>query len=263
MSVYLKTSNGLQRVSDMEVSGGSFLEVSSGAGFHNSIFRGSYLGDTVTAEQWVAIRDGTFDDLFIGDYWTIDGVNWRIADFDYWLNTGDTGYVCSDHHVVIVPDTTLYTARMKSTASSSGGYLSSEMYTTNLDNAKTTINGLFTDHVLSYRDRLVNSTNSGAPSGWAMTTCTIELMSETQLLGFRCWSGSANGFDLGVSNRQFSLFRLNGIMINILDSYWLRSVASTSSFTLMHNQGFTNRIDADAAHGVRPCFALYDPIPTP
>ena len=26
------------------------------------------------------------DDLFIGDYWTISGVNYRIAAFDYWLH---------------------------------------------------------------------------------------------------------------------------------------------------------------------------------
>ncbi|EJW90285.1 hypothetical protein EVA_21608, partial [gut metagenome] len=25
----------------------------------------------VTADQWRAIKDGTFDDLFIGDFWNI------------------------------------------------------------------------------------------------------------------------------------------------------------------------------------------------
>ena len=53
-----------------------------GAATHNAIYRGKYLGDTVTAEQAAAIADGSFEDLFIGDYWTMGGVNYRIADFD-------------------------------------------------------------------------------------------------------------------------------------------------------------------------------------
>ena len=47
-----------------------------GAGAHNAIYRGKYLGTAVTDEQYAAIAAGTFDDLYIGDYWKINGVNW-------------------------------------------------------------------------------------------------------------------------------------------------------------------------------------------
>ena len=60
------------------------------AGAHNAIYRGKSLGSTVTTAQYAAIKAGTFDDLYIGDYWTIGGVNYRIAAFDYYLNSGDT-----------------------------------------------------------------------------------------------------------------------------------------------------------------------------
>ena len=58
---------------------------------HRNLFRGKYLGSSVSANQWAAIDDGTFTDLYVGDYWTtsvtIDGntsnVNWRIADINY------------------------------------------------------------------------------------------------------------------------------------------------------------------------------------
>ena len=76
------------------------------AGAHNAIYRGKNLGTSVTTAQYNAIKAGTFDDLYIGDYWVINGVTWRIADFDYFLNCGDTS--CSTHHAVIVPDTCLY-----------------------------------------------------------------------------------------------------------------------------------------------------------
>ena len=81
-----------------------------------SIFRGKDLGSVVTTAQKTAIQSGTFDGLWLGDYWTINGVRWRIADFDYWLNCGDT--VFSDHHLVIVPDTILYNAQMNATNAS-------------------------------------------------------------------------------------------------------------------------------------------------
>ena len=55
------------------------------AGAHNSIYRGKYLGSSVTAEQYTAISSGTFEDLYIGDYWTIGGVNYRIAAFNYYM----------------------------------------------------------------------------------------------------------------------------------------------------------------------------------
>jgi len=95
------------------------------AGSHNSIYRGKNLGDEVTAVQYVAIAAGTFDDMYIGDYWTINGVNWRIAHFDYWLNCGDTN--TTTHHVVVVPDTILYSAKMNETNTTAGGYLHSKM----------------------------------------------------------------------------------------------------------------------------------------
>ena len=58
-------------------------------GAHNAIYRGKYLGTSVTTTQYAAISSGTFDDLYIGDYWTIGGVNYRIAAFDYYWNCGD------------------------------------------------------------------------------------------------------------------------------------------------------------------------------
>ena len=107
------------------------------AGAHNAIYRGKYLGESATAAQYAAIEAGTFDNLFIGDYWTIGGVNYRMAAFDYYLNCGDTA--CTDHHVVIVPDTNLYNAAMNSTNTTTGGYIGTIRYRANLEQAKTTI----------------------------------------------------------------------------------------------------------------------------
>ena len=83
------------------------------AGFHNSIYRGKSLGTSVTADQYSQISAGTFNDMFIGDYWTISSKVYRIAAFDYWYNVGSTA--CTTHHVVLVPDASLTTSPMNST----------------------------------------------------------------------------------------------------------------------------------------------------
>ena len=42
--------------------------------FHNAYPRCKYLGTSITDAQNTAIKNRTYDDLFIGDYWTINGV---------------------------------------------------------------------------------------------------------------------------------------------------------------------------------------------
>lgn len=71
------------------------------------VSRGNNLGSTFTTAQRAAIRDGSFEGLFLGDYWMHAGVRWRIVDFDYWYGRqGSSGTRVLDHHIVIVPDDT-------------------------------------------------------------------------------------------------------------------------------------------------------------
>lgn len=147
----------------------------NGAGLHNSIYRGKYLGNALTDTQSEAIRAGTFDDLWIGDYWTIDGVNYRIADFDYCLHSGDTEL--TTHHAVIVTDTILYNAQMNTTDTIDGGYAGSTMRMSGLNTAKSTITTAFGDHVLVHREVLSNAVSNGSSAGWAWYDSTVELLS--------------------------------------------------------------------------------------
>lgn len=86
------------------------LYIGVGAAAHNAIYRGKCLGAAPTPEQYANIKDGTFNDLFIGDFWSNDPENpeetrWRIAGFDYYYGTGEgVGQECFEHHAVIIPD---------------------------------------------------------------------------------------------------------------------------------------------------------------
>lgn len=225
------------------------------AGSHNAVYRGKNLGSAVTAAQWAAIEAGTFEDLFIGDYWEIGGVNWRIAAFDYYLTATDT-----THHIVIVPDTSLYTAKMNASATASGGYAGSQMRTTNLAQAKTTINSAFgSDHILTYSTGLVNAVSSGAPSGISTYECTVELMSERQVYGCpifaACAWGSSTVPALNTKERtQFPLFALNPYMAS-LSWYWLRDIVSDICFAGA-NKASSGYAAASYDGGVRPYFCI-------
>lgn len=229
------------------------------AGAHNAIYRGKYLGDEVTSDQYDAISAGTFDDMYIGDYWTIDGVNWRIAAFDYYLNTGDTN--CTTHHVTIVPDTNLDTQQMNSSNTTAGGYVGSAMYTTNMDTAKNKIISAFgSAHILTHRQYLVNTVASGRPSAGAWVDSQIELMTEQNVYGGKVFAPTSDGSTVPtvhtVDKSQYPLFAHEPSRITNRARYWLRDIVSASYFAIVNNNGYANTNNASYSYGVRPAFSI-------
>lgn len=242
--------------------------LSSGAGAHNSIYRGKNLGTSVTAAQWAAIADGSFTDLYIGDYWTIGDVNYRIAAFDYYLNNGDTD--CTTHHVVIVPDTCLYNAQMHNTSSggyedgasntTAGGYVGSDMYKTNLANAKATIRSAFSGHVLMHRIQLTNAVANGQASGNVWSDSEVDLMCEQMVYGSGIFSPVSNSRGIPANYRveksQLPLFQHEPSRICNRATWWLRDVITASTFACIYSGGAAACDSASAAYGVRPAFAI-------
>lgn len=231
----------------------------TGAGAHNAIYRGKYLGSTVTEAQWAAIKAGTFEDMYIGDYWTIGGVNYRIAAFDYYYRAGDTDM--TTHHVTLVPDANMYTHVMNDTNITTGAYVGSKMYTEGLTQAKTTINSAFGEaHVLNHRQYLQNATTDGYASGGSWYDSTVELMTEQNVYGGKIFSNIQNGTALAnsytVDKSQYPLFAFRPDMISNRQWFWLRDVVSASGFADVNDYGNADSRRASGAHGVRPAFSI-------
>ena len=238
------------------------------AGAHNAIYRGKSLGSTVTTAQYAAIKAGTFDDLYIGDYWTIGGVNYRIAAFDYYLNSGDTN--CTTHHVVIVPDTCLYNAQMHNTSSggwesgaantTAGGYVGSDMYKSNLEQAKTTIKSAFSGHVLKHRIYLTNAVANGRASNGAWCNSEVDLMCEQMVYGSGIFSPVSDGSNVPANYRveksQLPLFQHEPSRICNRTTWWLRDVITASFFAGVGYHGDAYYSNASSSSGVRPAFCI-------
>ena len=230
------------------------------AGSHNGIYRGKSLGSSVTQAQWNAISAGTFDDLYIGDYWTIGGVNWRIAAFDYYYNCGDTAF--AKHHAVIVPDTSLYSHNMNDTNDTTGGYVGSKMYTEGLGQAKTQIQDAFgASHVLTHRLLLTSATTNGYASGGEWVDSIADLMCETMVYGSMIISPMNNGTNIPYNYRiekgQLPLFQMAPqYTFNRSGTYWLRDVVSSAYFAYVNSAGYADCNSASLAYGVRPAFCI-------
>lgn len=230
--------------------------LADGAAAHNCIYRGKNLGTSVTAGQYAAISSGKFTDLYIGDYWVIKSVTYRIAAFDYYYNCGDTSF--TKHHVVIVPDTSLYKAQMNTSNVTTGGYTGSAMYKSNLAQAKTTIKAAFgSAHVLTKRELLVNAVNGKTPSGWAWFNSDVELMNEVQAYGSVAWGAyDGNGYNVASGDGQFPLFMFDRTKLHNREDYWLRDVSSATDFSLVRAGGYASGHNASLSFGVRPAFCI-------
>lgn len=230
---------------------------SDNAGFHNSIYRGKFLGNQVTPEQYARIADGTFKDMYIGDYWIINGVQYIIAAFNYYYNTGPADAVLTQNHITLVPRSVMYFHAMNDTKTAEGGYLGSKMRTEGLDQARSKILSAFPGHVVTHKRFLSNAVSDGQASGAVWVDSDIELMNEAMVFGHRVNGTAVLGFyDTGIEKAQLPLFRFRHDLIGVRDVWWLRDVSGSSFFVTVTGPGYPSRDGASYAYGVRPVFSI-------
>ena len=227
------------------------------AGIKNSMYRGKNLGTSVTPEQYANILNGTFKDLYIGDYWVINGTTYVIAAFNYYLNT--SGTLLTTNHVTLVTAGSMYAHRMNPPSITDEGYVGSEMYTTGLDEAKTRIHADFAGHVLTHKRYLCNAVADGQASDGAWFDSDVELMNEVMVYGSIVnGKGVLGSYNIGVEKSQLPLFALRPDLVNIGIYWWLRDVVSASYFAAVGGNGLASRSShSNVTHGVRPVFSIF------
>lgn len=222
------------------------------------IYRGKNLGAVVTEEQKANIKNGTFKGFFLGDYWTIGSYTWRIVDFDYWYNCGDTAFTTP--HLVIMPDKPLYNAQMNETNITTGGYTGSLMYTENLDQAKTLAASAFGDLILTHREYLTNAVTDGHASAGAWFDSTLDLPNEIMMYGCHVYAAMNNGTviptNYTIGKTQLALFTVVPKLISNRATFWLRDVVSSALFARVNHDGGTGYGSASGSFGARPVFAI-------
>ena len=260
------------------------------AGAHNAMYRGKNLG-VFSDAQSAAIRAGTFGgtyggvyaDVYPGDHWVFSNIPYsyldennetksstysgtmRVADLDYYLKAGDQGDGLTAHHIVVVPDTNMFTAPMNAENTTEGGYVGSKMRTVYLRRAEAIFKACFGEnHVLKHREYLVNAVANGKASAGAWCDSFVDLMDERMVYGAPIFdSASTDGGDTipsrhSVSCKQLNLFRHRPDMISNRQWYWLRNVVSAAYFASVNSFGYCHfNAASNSGGGVRPAALLY------
>ena len=146
-----------------------------------------------------------------------------------------------------------------------GAYVGSAMYTTNLAQAKTTINTAFGEsHILNHREYLANAmkatTDPTYESAGNWYDSTIELMNERMVYGADVFHNvEVNGaipYNHTIDRSQLALFALDPSRICNRAYWWLRCAVSAANFANVSGNGSANYGGASGVFGVRPVFAI-------
>ena len=229
------------------------------------ICRGNDLGYSVSASQKTAIQNGSFVNMFVGDYWTINGVRWRIVDLDYWYKKGTPAL--NSHHVVLMPDTNLYQQRMNSKDVTTSGYTGSEMFSSGLTPAINAAVSAFGSNSIPTRYVMLDHNtikDSGIPYNTYEEPLLVEIPTEEMITGLKVASTfgriaprSISGFPATAGNRQLAIYQVMGIRPDNENlGFWLRDTASPYDFACIYLNGDIGIHNASKTYGVRPVFAM-------
>ena len=199
----------------------------------------------ITEEQMIAIRKGSFRNLYVGDYWEINGTKYRIADINYWRNVGyPESEKVQKPHVLIVPDTTLGSGQMNTGNSTAGGYRNSSMKAARLVQIANSLPDAFKNILISHR--------MFSDGSWI--NASVDLMNEVMVHGTYVCTDNNNRQTS--DTQQLSLFRLCPALKSIGQNYWLRNVAGSQTYTLISQYGDASSDMATSTYGIRPVFAI-------
>lgn len=228
------------------------------AGIHNSIWRGDHLGTVLSTDQQSAIRAGTFRGIYVGDYWTIGGVKWRVAGFDYWRNIGPSAW--DRPHMVLIPDTSLVNAPW-GTGSTSDGYMNSLLFkkapaiSSTIDRLK----AMFGNNLNCPWHRVSKTADDGIVTSWDWEgTSLAALLTERMLFGQTVQSYAQaytqRRYDFSTAAQgQLPMFHLNPQYItSAKTAIWLQDIANSTSAFFLDSTGIVNAAPVTYSYGVRP-----------
>lgn len=251
------------------------------AGSHNSIYRGKDLTNVYTVDEICErISDGTFRDLYIGDYFDksittslggTETVRLVLAGFDVLIGNGSL-----KHHAVVIPKNAFNKrASMNDVNTASGGYANSKLHTETLMIYTEALQSVLNNRIIAHEEILskeisradtdisnVGEGHIGRSSSNVSKLCELMLMSEIQVYG--CTVCSSSFRDIGTANIQFPLFRLApelkvvnlGNNEKVRTGYWLSAVAHEGAFACCDDNGFSTFHNAGGSNGVRPYFCI-------
>lgn len=216
---------------------------------HSNIYRGVNLGSSYTAAQRNAVSSGTFTGLWIGDYWTIGGIQWIIVDFDYWGGT--------THHLLVMPRTGHYQGPVHPDVVAATGIRKTALMSNAVYPGSDSFQSLFNN--LGFSHTIVS--RQGWDAGYRRNTSISEIstvadvLSEGMVIGSKPITSEPtepNGTILKTNDsRQLSYFRMGGKMpLTSGQVSWLSDQTAAYHFATINDLGFVTDARRDTSTNV-------------
>jgi hypothetical protein len=224
----------------------TYIPANKSAGYHNSIYRGAYLGDTFDPSILGDIDNGEFGNIYVGDYWVIDNITYRVVGFDYY-SFYET--VSIPHHILVMSDDVLRTSQNQVDEQALnpgvGGYVDSDLVTYLAEDISPIIDNRFPQYVIGL-EKIYTDTFSTS----ATNLIDIPALSE---LGLQEYSDETKPINYSI---PFPIFQHCPRYITV-DSveYWTRSSTGSNLYGGISSIG-VSKLPTDSAKGVRIVFAL-------
>mgnify|MGYP000919445614 CR=1 FL=1 len=237
---------------------GEYAKVATAnANTHNATYRGQSLGsfnETFAND----IDNGTFNNMWVGDYFTVNNHKYKIAGFNYKCgHEENTGLA---NHLIMITDV-LGTHDMNSSDTTEGGFAGSSMFKDEIPVVEKQLATDFGEHLLKFKSYLSTSIDSsGAPNNGQWYELTANLCNSAMWWGSPSqYSNNKNGtkYNIGDEDTQLPIMKLHTAEQSSGSNYvWLRDIYSSSDFinTPNENDGYVS--GASAVFPVRAFFLI-------
>jgi len=226
---------------------------------HNATYRGQDLGpfNETFADD---IDNGTFNNMWVGDYFIVNNHTYKIAGFNYKCgHEENTGLA---NHLIMITDV-LGTHDMNSTDTTEGGFAGSSMFKDEIPVVEKQLATDFGEHLLKFKSYLSTSIDSsGAPNGGQWYELTANLCNSAMWWGSPSqYSNNQNGtkYNIGDETEQLPIMKLHTDEQKSDDNdyyAWLRDIYNSNEFVIANSDGSAQLGDASFIGGVRAFFLI-------
>lgn len=230
----------------------------------NNFYRGKNLGTTFTLSQRDAIRTGTFDDLYVGDYWTgSNNVRYVIAHFNYFRGgmQPENGAVRNKNHIVLITSPWLQTNTQMFPAIGDNGYMHSPIRAA-LNKHVPTVQSFFTNATLEVVSDYAVGKAYRDGRAWTGDLISDKLMLMNELQVYGAYINAAMN-DVNTSRykatfhtNQFALFRLYPAIRAVQGTWFLRDSVGRGYFAAVAATGYARELPPTYLTVLRPFFAI-------
>ena len=230
--------------------------VQDNAASHNNIYRGKNLGRSLTNIQLRGIDEGTFKDLYVGDYFDFGSQKLYVAHLDYFYyrtrHSFEFNMPMSSHHLVLISDhvhgNSNYDAQGRGYALSD---LKKAVESKTIKSEVGYIPGIEELDVLYLQDSRLLTDNKAKRQYYK---CHVGVLSSCMVTGRDLSADCIGG--LFPTDPQIALFRLSPEKISINYSWWISdSYDNIYAFRVSQN-GAIEKEEKRYTSGIRPFYII-------